>query len=165
MDFRRRTVILVDDGIATGANDARVSAVRRQRPDRVIVATPIATVDARNWLGGEVDDVVCLATPEPFYAVGAWYEDFPQVSDQEVRRPLAEFARRSNSVALDTDHRAWSFTDDGIDVRSHSSEQLVDYATANHNEIALICFGGLADNMRHVATFQHRLHTRAGFSL
>src|SRR5436309_3185385 len=66
---------------------------------------------------------------------------------------------------LDADHRAGSFPDDGIDVRSHSSEQLVDYATANHNQIGLICFGGLADRMRYVTAFEHRLHTRAGFPL
>ena len=81
-----KTVILVDDGIATGSSmNAAVAALHRQHPAHVVVAIPVAPVESLEELRSAVDDVVCWATPEPFYAVGAAYEDFPQVSDDEVR--------------------------------------------------------------------------------
>ena len=90
LGFRHRVVILVDDGIATGATmRAAILAARQKRVDRVIVAAPVASVRARESLERAANEVVCLATPDPFYAVAAWYEDFPQVSDEEVRRLLA----------------------------------------------------------------------------
>lgn len=85
-----RTVILVDDGIATGATvRAAVHAVQAQNPARVIVAVPTAAPDSIRMLEEEVDEVVCPHSPEPFSAVAAWYHDFPQVDDEEVVRILA----------------------------------------------------------------------------
>jgi putative phosphoribosyl transferase len=80
-----RTVYLVDDGLATGATmRAAVQAVRQHRPARVIVAVPVAASSTCVELAAEVDEVVCLATPEPFMAVGRFYQDFSQTTDREV---------------------------------------------------------------------------------
>jgi len=85
-DVAGRTVILVDDGLATGATmRAAVAALRRQHPARIVVAVPTASPDTREALMAEADDVVCATTPEPFFAVGHWYEDFRQTTDDEVR--------------------------------------------------------------------------------
>lgn len=89
-----RTVIIVDDGIATGATvRAALKAVRRQNPSRLVLAVPVAPADALAELRGDVDEIVCLSTPEFFYAIGAHYQDFTQVSDAEVVQQLAEAAR------------------------------------------------------------------------
>jgi predicted phosphoribosyltransferase len=86
-----KTVILVDDGLATGSSmRAAVRALREQRPAQIVVAVPIAPPATCEELGGEADEVVCVHTPEPFLAIGAWYEDFPQVSDDEIRGLLAQ---------------------------------------------------------------------------
>lgn len=83
--LKGRTAIVVDDGVATGATmRAALRAVRRQGPARLVLAVPVAAADSLASLRPEADEVVCLATPEAFYAVGAHYVDFPQVSDQEV---------------------------------------------------------------------------------
>lgn len=85
-----RTVVLVDDGVATGATmRAAVQAVRQYRPRAVVVAVPVAPPETVEVLGGEADEVVCLATPEPFMGVGRWYRDFAQTSDAQVRQLLA----------------------------------------------------------------------------
>jgi predicted phosphoribosyltransferase len=85
-----RTVILVDDGMATGASmRAAVASLRRRGPARIVVAVPVAAADTCAALRGEADDVVCVATPEPFFAVGEFYGDFSQTSDEEVRELLA----------------------------------------------------------------------------
>jgi len=85
-DVRNCTVILVDDGLATGSTmRAAVAALRQQGPARIVVAVPTAAPSTRDEVRAEVDEMVCLDTPEPFYAVGAWYEDFSQISDEEVR--------------------------------------------------------------------------------
>jgi putative phosphoribosyl transferase len=90
---RGKTVILVDDGLATGSTMlAAVKALRQQEPARIVVAVPIAAPDTCELLRSEVDDVVCSVTPEPFYAVGLWYEDFSQTTDEEVRELLAQSA-------------------------------------------------------------------------
>lgn len=90
--LRGRTVILVDDGLATGSTmRAAVRAVRTSEPRRVIVAVPVAPPDTVAALAREADEVLALLTPEPFYAVGAWYRDFEQVSDEQVRELLARF--------------------------------------------------------------------------
>ena len=90
-DVRGRTVILVDDGLATGATmQAAVRALRQQQPDRIVVAVPVAARETCETLRPEVDDIVCGATPEPFQAVGYWYEDFSQTTDDEVRDLLAQ---------------------------------------------------------------------------
>ena len=86
-----RTVILVDDGLATGSTmRAAVAALRVQNPARIVVAVPTAARETCNDLVAEVDEVVCTTTPEPFYAVGLWYEDFSQTTDEEVRQLLAQ---------------------------------------------------------------------------
>jgi putative phosphoribosyl transferase len=85
-----KCVILVDDGLATGATmRASVKAVREQRPARIVVAVPVAPADTIARLREEADEVICLAEPEPFRAIGLWYVDFSQVSDDEVREMLA----------------------------------------------------------------------------
>jgi putative phosphoribosyl transferase len=88
-----RAVILVDDGIATGATmRAAIGAVRARQPRRITVATPVAPASTCQELAGEADLVLCLEQPEPFVAVGGWYTDFSQVSDDEVRDFLSELA-------------------------------------------------------------------------
>jgi putative phosphoribosyl transferase len=85
-ELEGKTVILVDDGLATGSSmRAAAHAVRRRNPARVVVAVPVAAAETCAELSGEVDDVVCTLTPAPFYAVGLWYDDFSQTSDDEVR--------------------------------------------------------------------------------
>jgi predicted phosphoribosyltransferase len=87
---RGRVVILVDDGLATGATMyAAALAVRGAAPARIVVAVPAASLEACALLRSAADDVVAVITPEPFYAVGAWYRDFAQISDDEVRATLA----------------------------------------------------------------------------
>jgi predicted phosphoribosyltransferase len=89
-DVRGRTVILVDDGLATGATmHAAIAALRQQGPARIVVAAPLGAAETCHALRTEVDDVVCAITPEPFYAVGSWYKDFSQTTDEEVRELLA----------------------------------------------------------------------------
>jgi putative phosphoribosyl transferase len=83
-------VILVDDGLATGSTmRAAAAALKAMRPRRLVVAVPVAAAETCNELRAEVDEVVCALTPEPFYAVGLWYEDFSQTTDEEVRELLA----------------------------------------------------------------------------
>jgi putative phosphoribosyl transferase len=80
-----KTVVLIDDGLATGATMlAAVRALRTREPAQIVVAVPIAPPEACEDLQGEADEVVCARTPEPFVAIGAWYEQFPQTSDQEI---------------------------------------------------------------------------------
>jgi putative phosphoribosyl transferase len=88
-----KTVILVDDGLATGASmKAAALAVRRLNPARVVVAVPVAAAETCDEFRDVVDEIVCLVTPAPFRAVGLWYEDFSQTSDDEVRELLARAA-------------------------------------------------------------------------
>jgi predicted phosphoribosyltransferase len=85
-----RTVIVVDDGLATGATmRAAVAALRRLNPERLVVAVPVGAAETCERLRHEADEVVCAAMPYPFRAVGLWYRDFPQASDEEVRELLA----------------------------------------------------------------------------
>ena len=89
--IRDRTVILVDDGLATGATmRVAAAAVKRQEPKCLIVAVPVAASEACCELKGEVDEVICAEMPENFSSVGSWYEDFSQVTDEEVRELLAK---------------------------------------------------------------------------
>lgn len=81
-----RVAILVDDGLATGATmHAAVLAVRAMQPQRIVVAAPVASVEAVQLLNTVADEVVCVYVPELFRAVGIWYQDFGQTSDEEVR--------------------------------------------------------------------------------
>jgi predicted phosphoribosyltransferase len=95
-----RTVILVDDGLATGSTmRAAALAVREARPARVVVAVPVAAAETCDEFRDVVDEIVCALTPRPFHAVGLWYEDFSQVSDEEVRELLARAAEHVTSSA------------------------------------------------------------------
>jgi putative phosphoribosyl transferase len=88
-----RTVILVDDGLATGSTMlAAARAVRQQHPRRIVIAAPVAAPETCEFLREEVEEVVCPVTPDPFHAVGLWYEDFSQTTDEEVRELLARGA-------------------------------------------------------------------------
>ena len=79
-------VILIDDGLATGATmQAAIAAIRQQRPAEILVAVPVAPKDTVALLRDQADAVICPATPEPFLGVGRWYEDFTQITDAEVR--------------------------------------------------------------------------------
>jgi erythromycin esterase-like protein/predicted phosphoribosyltransferase len=96
-DLSGRTVILVDDGLATGSTMlAAIHAVRRDEPARVVVAVPVAAPEVCDALRAEADEAICLFTPTPFRAVGVWYEDFTQVTDEEVR-DLLQRARRQDA--------------------------------------------------------------------
>ena len=90
-DVHGRTVILVDDGLATGSTmRAAVAALRKQRPARIVVAVPVAAPETCEEFKTEVDEVVCAATPRMFNGVGRWYEDFSQTTDEEVHELLAQ---------------------------------------------------------------------------
>lgn len=90
LDFSQRTIILIDDGIATGSTlRAAISTIKQQQPDRIVVAVPVAPPSVCNELKTEVDDVVCLVTPEELYSISLWYEDFAPTTDEEVRHLLA----------------------------------------------------------------------------
>lgn len=94
-EVRDQTIILVDDGMATGATmRAAARALGQQHPARVVVAVPTGAPDTCATLANEVDELVCLAMPDPYIAVGCWYEDFRQTSDTEVRT-LLERANQS----------------------------------------------------------------------
>lgn len=84
-----RTCILVDDGLATGSSmRAAVAALRQKKPGRIVVAVPVGAAETCAELREEADEVVCALTPDSFYAVGIWYDDFEQISDEEVRASL-----------------------------------------------------------------------------
>ncbi len=90
LDLAGRTVVVVDDGLATGASmRAAVAAVRQRGPATIVVAVPVGAAQTCERLRSEADDVMCALTPAPFRAVGAWYEDFSPTTDDEVRRLLA----------------------------------------------------------------------------
>jgi putative phosphoribosyl transferase len=94
-DVRERTVILIDDGLATGSTmRAAAAALRKQEPARIVVAVPVSSVETCDEFRAEVDDIVCAVTPQPFHGVGMWYEDFSQTTDDEVRELLARAAGR-----------------------------------------------------------------------
>ena len=95
-----RTVILVDDGLATGSTmRAGVAGLRQRRPARIVVAVPISAPETCAALAAIVDDIVCAATPEPFHAVGLWYDDFEQTGDQEVQELLDAATRETGGAA------------------------------------------------------------------
>jgi putative phosphoribosyl transferase len=95
MPVTGRTVIVVDDGVATGSTvRAALRTLRKKEPAKLILAVPVAPSDVQASLAPECDEIICLATPQPFYAVGAHYADFTQTSDEEVKRLLAASANR-----------------------------------------------------------------------
>jgi predicted phosphoribosyltransferase len=97
---RGRTAILVDDGLATGSTmRAAAQALRQEDAARIVVAVPVAPPETCAEFRSEVDDVVCALTPEPFYAVGLWYADFSQTTDEEVHDLLQRAAHLQSAVA------------------------------------------------------------------
>src|SRR2546429_2688939 len=99
-DVRGKTVILVDDGLATGSTmRAAASALRQQKPARIVVGVPVSAPATCDEFRDEVDEIVCAITPEPFQAVGLWYKDFSQTTDEEARELLARAAAREQSRA------------------------------------------------------------------
>jgi len=91
-----RAIILVDDGLATGSTmRAALEALRAYHPARIVVAIPVAPVEVCQQLRPLVDDLVCAMTPDPFYAIGLWYDDFSAVTDRDVRQLLARAAATS----------------------------------------------------------------------
>jgi len=96
---RGKAVILVDDGLATGASmKAAVAALRDLGPARIVAAVPVGAPETCQELGELADEVVCAETPDPFYAVGSWYVNFDQTTDDEVRELLAEAGARADRV-------------------------------------------------------------------
>jgi putative phosphoribosyl transferase len=102
LDIAGKIVILVDDGLATGSTmRAAVEAVKERSPLKVIVAVPLAAIDTCHDFESLVDQIICLSTPEPFHAVGIWYEDFPQASDEEVNELLDRGMKRTPTNIAD----------------------------------------------------------------
>jgi putative phosphoribosyl transferase len=94
LDLRGRTVILIDDGLATGASmRAAVAALRQKGAGRIVVAVPVGAPSTCRELAGEADESICLITPESFVGVGQYYDDFSQTNDEEVRELLERGAR------------------------------------------------------------------------
>jgi putative phosphoribosyl transferase len=98
-DGKGKIVILIDDGLATGSTiRAAAEALRQQEPARIVVAVPVSAPQTCDEYRIGVDEIVCAVTPEPFWGVGQWYQDFSQTSDQEVRE-LLERARGEDLAA------------------------------------------------------------------
>lgn len=108
--LKGRTIILVDDGSATGASmRVALQALRRLGPEYIIAAVPVASFEALQSIQDVADETVCLQTPEPFHAVGHWYEDFQQVTDEEVIQCLD---RSRNWSRITTDREKSGFPQD-----------------------------------------------------
>ncbi|PHJ53551.1 phosphoribosyl transferase [Nostoc linckia z18] len=98
-DLHGRTVILVDDGLATGATMwAAVVAVRKHQPAAIVIAVPVAAAETCQQLETEVDQIACVSSPSPFYSVGLWYENFPQTTDEEVRELLTTATKNGQAL-------------------------------------------------------------------
>jgi putative phosphoribosyl transferase len=106
VDVSRSTVILVDDGLATGATmRVAIQALRKRNPARVVAAVPVAAPETCSELSAEADEMICAATPQPFFAVGPWYDDFSQTTDDEVRELLEAAAHEHDDDANRTPSR------------------------------------------------------------
>jgi predicted phosphoribosyltransferase len=98
-EIRERTVILIDDGLATGSTiRAAAQALRQQQPARIVVAVPVSAPQTCDEYRIGVDKIVCAVTPEPFFGVGQWYLDFSQMTDEEVRALLDQAAESNNDA-------------------------------------------------------------------
>ncbi len=98
-EVRGRTVILVDDGMATGATmQTAVAALRQHQPEKIVVAVPVAAPSSCEAFEHLVDEIVCLSRPERFFAVGLWYADFRQTTDEETRELLARAAKATGTT-------------------------------------------------------------------
>lgn len=107
LDVTGKIVVLVDDGLATGASmAAAIDAIRTRDPARVVAAVPVAPPDTCEALGERADEMICLLTPDRLYAVGLWFEDFTQTTDAEVRELLDAAARDRTSPTHVTSDRA-----------------------------------------------------------
>lgn len=94
-EIHDKTVILIDDGLATGASmQAAIMGLRARDPARIVVAVPTAPVETCEAFKALVDEMICATTPEPFYGVGQWYEDFSQVTDEEVQTLLEQASQQ-----------------------------------------------------------------------
>jgi predicted phosphoribosyltransferase len=99
-DPRGKIVILIDDGLATGASmQSAIKGLRKQDPTQIVAAVPVAPRSTTEDLQAMVDDLICVIVPEPFFGVGYWYEDFRQTTDEEVRRLLRQAHQRHNASA------------------------------------------------------------------
>ncbi len=93
------TIILIDDGLATGASmRAAIQALRQRQPKRIVVAAPVGAPGTCESLHIIDDEVICLHMPEPFHAIGLWYEDFSQTTDQEVRTMLKNTSKIKDEI-------------------------------------------------------------------
>lgn len=96
--LENKIVILVDDGIATGATvRAAVQSLRMHAPKSIVLAVPVAAPEALDMLAGDVDEITCLLTPRPLFGIGEWYEDFSQLSDDDVRALLSQAVGQEKS--------------------------------------------------------------------
>lgn len=103
VDVSGRTIILVDDGLATGSTvQAAIAALRKEGPASVIVAAPVGSREACGAIGAVTDGCLCAMIPDRFYAVGLWYEDFSETTDAEVRQLLARAGEYEGAVSLAT---------------------------------------------------------------
>lgn len=97
--IKERTIILVDDGIATGSTlQAAIAALKQQQPKEIIVAVPVAAPSICQAIREEVDELICLRQPEPLHSISLWYEDFAQTTDEEVRRLLTKAERELMAI-------------------------------------------------------------------
>lgn len=102
-DLRGRTVILVDDGIATGATvRAAIAVARAELPARVVLAVPVAQASVAAELAREVDDFICVMRPADLYSIGGWYHDFPQLADDDVRSILARASKAPADTVIES---------------------------------------------------------------
>jgi putative phosphoribosyl transferase len=100
LEARGQIAILIDDGLATGSSmRVAIMALRKREPQRIVVGVPVAAPSVCEELESQADEVVCAVTPEPFFAVGQWYRDFPQTSDEEVRDLLQQAMRSRQQKA------------------------------------------------------------------
>jgi erythromycin esterase-like protein/adenine/guanine phosphoribosyltransferase-like PRPP-binding protein len=156
-DLARRTVILVDDGLATGSTMlAAIRAVLQEHPARVVVAVPVAPQDVGAALGHKADEMICLLTPADFQAVGSWYDDFSQTSDAEVRALLGR-ARQPPRAALPSTIRE-------LTGAANDYDPLVERAVAT--SVALIgeASHGTHEFYRERAEITKRLIAEAGYT-
>jgi erythromycin esterase-like protein/predicted phosphoribosyltransferase len=156
-DVAGRTVILVDDGLATGSTmRAAVEALREDEPARIVIAVPVADPAVCAELRTQVDDAVCLVTPRPLGAVGAWYEDFSQTSDDEVRELLRR-SHRPPAARLSRTTRRLTGAEDDYDelVERAATARVVLLGEASH---------GTSEFYRERAEITKRLIAEAGFS-
>lgn len=99
LDVTNRTVLLIDDGIATGSTiKAAITALKKQKAGKIVVAVPVAPASTIEELKKEVDEVVCVSTPEYFFAISVWYDSFPQTTDEEVRELLKKTEMKKESA-------------------------------------------------------------------